>query len=192
MACSSDSKSDSEGCGCHGRQPFPWLSAISDPVIRRMFFQRYGRELLVGAGSGLLAGGAVLGLGEVLGGVGPLLNGPWLHLHAGLVLPSTLLGGVILALRSRPGAPWGWLLATAAVFGCGNACLEVGPSMTAIFQEGGLASVLAFPVLGVPAGWLFWTVAAKVCLGAVAHAEATPGKTHRCCSDPAELPLEAD
>jgi len=191
MACCSDSKPASEGCGCHGRQPFPWLSAVSDPVIRRMFFQRYGRELWVGAGSGLLAGAAVLALGEVLGGVGPLLNGPWLHLHAGLVLPATLLGGLILALRSGA-TPWAWLLAVAAGFGCANACLEVGASWSGIFQEGGLASVLAFPVLGVPSGWLAWTVAARVFLGAAKPREQVPGETHRCCSEPAALPLESD
>ena len=171
MGCCSDSKSASEGCGCHGRQPFPWLSAVSDPVIRRLFFQRYGRELLVGAGSGLLAGAGVLGLGEVLGGVGPMLNGPWLHLHPGLVLPATGLGGLMLALRSRPGSPWGWLLAVAAGAGTLNGCLEVGASWTGFFQGGGLASVLAFAVLAVPAGWLAWWVGARVFLDRTAQAE---------------------
>ena len=156
MSCHSEAKDGEQKSGCCGacQPPFPWFSAILDPVIRRLFFQRYWRELLLGAGSGLLAGAGVLALGEVAGGVGPLLNGAWLHLHPGTVLPTTLLSGIILALRN-PGQTsllraGGWLLVLAVLGGCANGLLETGPSWSGFLQGGGLVSPLAFAVLGLP------------------------------------------
>jgi hypothetical protein len=131
-----------------------------------------------------VAGLGALAAGEVLGGVGPLLNGPWLHLHPGILLPTTVLGGLILALRDRRK---GWLpvsagwLACAALGGTVNGCLEVGTTWTGFFQGGGLVSPLAFGVLGLPAGWLAWGIAAKLFMGK----ESAPGLDHAgngCCS----------
>ena len=75
MACCNDSRSGSRGegsCGC-GPQPFPWLGALCDPAIRRMFFRRYRRDLALGAGAGCLAALPALGLGDRLGALGPAL-----------------------------------------------------------------------------------------------------------------------
>ena len=160
MSCSSDGKANAKSSGCCGgcQPPFPWFSAILDPVIRRLFFQRYWRELLLGAGSGLLAGAGVLALGEVAGGVGPMLNGAWLHLHAATVLPMTVLGGIFLALRN-PGQTstlraCAWLLVLAVLGGGANGLLETGASWSGFLQGGGLISPLAFAVLGLPLLWL--------------------------------------
>ena len=124
MSCHAESPSGSKasGCACGGSKPFPWLSAIGDPVIRRLFLQRYGLDLMLGASAGLLAGLGALAAGEVLGGLGPLLNGPWLHLHPAVVLPATFMGGLCLAVDgTRQAATWrsatGWLLVWALLGG---------------------------------------------------------------------------
>ena len=49
MSCCSDPKPETEAggsCAC-GQRPFPWLSAICDPAIGRMFLLRFRRDLLL-------------------------------------------------------------------------------------------------------------------------------------------------
>lgn len=166
MACCSDPEQESRGgsCGC-GQRPFPWFSAVRDPVIRRLFLRRYRRELLLGAGTGCLTGGAALAFGEPLGALGPLLGGPWLHFHAGAVLPAAILAGLALALSmardgARRGAASAWVLACAAAGGLGNGFLDLGDGP--FLREGGAFSVLAFALLGLPATWLTWAGLAAV------------------------------
>ena len=186
MSCKSASEGSAKSSGCCGgcQPPFPWFSAILDPVIRRLFFQRYWRELLLGAAAGLLAGAGVLALGEVLGGVGPMLNGSWLHLHPGAVLPTTLLGGLFLALRNPDqtsvARASGWLLLLAALGGSANGLLETGASWSGFLQGGGLISPLAFAVLGLPLLWAFGAAASRL-LRPTAEPEAQ--EPHVCCSE---------
>ena len=162
MACCSTPPAAGKGagCGCGAQPPFPWLSAIGDPVIRRLFLRRYGWHLLAGTGSGLLAGLAVLALGDRLGAIGPMLGGPWLHLHPATVLPATVLAGLVLSLRDRSLWPstLGWLLACEILAGGINGGLEVGFSWSGFFLGGGLLSPLAFAVLAAPMGWLAWAI----------------------------------
>ena len=171
MACCTDPKPETEGaascgggsCGC-GSRPFPWFSAVCDPAIRRLFLLRYRRELLLGAGTGCLTGGAALLSGEGLGALGPLLGGPWLHFHAAATLPAAILAGLALALSMAWNGARGWAAASAWVLiclaagGAGNGLLELGegPAVAGFLREGGPHSVLAFALLGLPATWLVW------------------------------------
>lgn len=167
MSCCSEPKSKNKNGGgcCGGSRPFPWFSAVCDSTIRRLFFQRYWRELLLGLATGGLTSLAALPLGEAMGGLGPLLGGSWFHLHVGALLPTALLSGLILALAGagagqgpRLGlATAGWVLGLALLGGCGNGLLETNPaSLAAFLAEGGLVSALLFGLLILPASWLVW------------------------------------
>jgi hypothetical protein len=145
---------------------------MRDPAIGRLFLLRYRRELLLGAATGCLTSGAVLALGEGLGGLGPLLGGPWIHFHAAAILPASILAGLILALSVAWNGAKGWrsasgrVLACAVLGGVANGFLELGEAsrpggiLGAFCQEGGLYSVLAFGVLSLPATWLAWGILA--------------------------------
>lgn len=167
MGCCSESGGKKAGGGCCGDRPFPWFSALTDPTVARLFFRRFWRELLIGAGAGCLASLALLGAGDgLLGGLGVALRGPMLHFHAAAVLPAALLGGLLLALGlagkgGRIGVPV-WVVVIALLGGVGNGLLEVGDPgrgwLSAFLEEGGLASLLAFGILLLPvlaaARWL--------------------------------------
>lgn len=158
MACCS------EPGGCGGDRPFPWFSALRDPAMRRLFLVRFRRELLLGLGAGCLTGTVALAAGEgLVGGLGTLVGGPWLHFHAAAVLPAALLGGVVLALTLSGGVAGHWgpascrVLACALLGGAANGFLELGDAGgSAFFQGGGLVSLLGFGLLGLPALWLAW------------------------------------
>ena len=173
MACCSDPgpESKSGGSCCGGQRPFPWLSAICDPSIGRMFLLRYRREIMLGLAAGGLTGWAALAFGAALGALGPLLGGPWLHFHPAAVLPAAILAGLVLALSIAWSGPRGWraasfrALAAAALGGAANGFLELGEAqpggiLASFLREGGLYSVLAFSLLGLPALWLAWGVLA--------------------------------
>jgi len=173
MACCSNPGSETKGGGscCGGQRPFPWLSAICDPKITRLFLLRYWRELLLGAAAGGLTGWAALAFGEGLGALGPLLRGPWLHFHPAAVLAAAIPAGLILALTMawNGARGWraasGWALAFTALGGIGNGFLELGEAqpggiLAAFFREGGPYSVLGFVLLGLPTLWLVWGVLA--------------------------------
>jgi hypothetical protein len=136
MSCCSDSK----GSCCGQPQSLPWFSAVCDPVFRGKLLARYGRELLLGALAGGIAGGAALLLGDRLGVLGPWLGGPWLHLHAAAVLPAAALGGMIM--RTRLAAAVGTL-----------AVLALGGALNG-FLEASWVSVPVFAVLGLPLLWV--------------------------------------
>jgi len=171
MACCNDSRSGSRGqgsCGC-GPQPFPWLGALCDPAIRRMFFRRYRRDLALGAAAGCLAALPALGLGDRLGALGPALGGPWLRLHPAAVLAAAVPGGIALALALawKGARGWaagsGWVLAWALLAGAANGCLDLGEaSLDGFIRNGGLSSALAFAILGLPAVLLAWGLLAAV------------------------------
>ena len=172
MSCCSDPKSEAKGGGsCCGSRPFPWLSAICDPAIGRMFLLRYWRELLAGLGAGCLTGAAALALADGMGGLGPLLGGPWLHFHALAILPAANPAGLILALTVAWNGARGWraasawVLVCAALGGAANGLLELGVAqpgglLASFMREGGLYSMLAFALLGLPAIWLAWGILA--------------------------------
>ena len=160
MACCSEPKAGKKGGGscCGGTQPFPWLSVLSDPAIGRMFLNRYWRELLLGLGTGCLTGLAELGFSGPLGALGPLVHGPWLQFHAGVVLPAGILCGLVLALSaSEAPRSWiaisGWLFGLAALGGAANGLLELGGDF---LKEGGLAYPLICGLLGLSATWVAW------------------------------------
>jgi hypothetical protein len=157
MACCSEPKSGTKGGGCcGGAQPFPWFSALCDPAMGRLFLLRYWRDLLLGAGAGALAGLAVLAAGEGLGGLGPLLGGSWLHVHAAAILPGTVAGGIVLALAG-PGAGLttaGWVLGCLFLGGLANGLLEAGGALAPLLQGGVWVAPLVFGVLGLPTIWL--------------------------------------
>ena len=153
MSCCSDPKPETDAggsCAC-GQRPFPWLSAICDPAIGRMFLLRYRRDLLLGAGCGCLTGGAVLAFGDALGGLGPLLGGPWLHFQAAATLPAAILAGlsVSLSLAWNGARGWragtGWALAWSALGGLGNGLLS---------GDGAGVPALALALLLAPATWM--------------------------------------
>ncbi|GEM_PF-6596328 len=159
MSCCSSSGS-SGGC-CGGNRPFPWFSALTDPVIARMFLARYGRDLLAGLLAGASVSWAALAAGDALGGLGTLLRGSWMHFHAAAVIPTALLGAIV-QLLGRAGddlkgwlAPWGWVLALLALGGIGNGLLDLGDAsgglLAGFFQGGAWVSVPAFMALGLPA-----------------------------------------
>jgi len=148
MSCCSDPK----GSCCGQPQALPWFSALCDPVFRRRFLVRYWRELLAGTLAGGLAGYAALAHGDGIGALGPLLGGPWFHLHAAAVLPATLAGGLVLALAPRP-----WLAASLRVL----VCLALGGGLNA-YLEGSWLSLPAFGVLGLPVLWLAWLVLSRL------------------------------
>lgn len=164
MSCSSESKTGAKGSGgcCGGCQPFPWFSVLTDPAIARLFLLRYRRELLLGLAAGCLSGLAILGWGDALSGLGPLLHGPWLHWHAAAILPTTLLSGLLLALGVSPQNLRGWASSTLRVLGCAvlggiaNGLLEV--PLGAFLPEGALAYGPAAVFLCVPAAWLAWAL----------------------------------
>jgi hypothetical protein len=122
----------------------------------RLFLLRYWRDLLLGAGAGALAGLAVLAAGEGLGGLGPLLGGSWLHVHAAAILPGAIAGGIVLALAG-PGAGLktsGWVLGWLSLGGLVNGLLEAGGALAALLQGGVWVAPLVFGFLGLPAVWL--------------------------------------
>lgn len=174
MACCSEPGTETKGGGgcCGGQRPFPWLSALRDPVMLGLFFRRFWRELLLGLLCGGVTGLAALFFSDALGPLGPLLGGPWLHFHAGAVLPAAILAGLVLAVGSGNGAKdrfalSGWALAILVLGGIANGFLELGeaghPSglLAAFFQEGGYASALVLGLLGLPASWLAWGAVAR-------------------------------
>ncbi|BDU73746.1 hypothetical protein [Mesoterricola silvestris] len=148
MSCCSDPK----GSCCGQPQALPWFTALCDPVFRRRFLARYWRELLAGALSGAAVGYAALAHGEGIGGLGPALGGPWIHLNASAVLPATLAGGLVLALAPRP-----WPTASLRTL----LVLALGGGLNA-FQEGAWPSLPVFMVLGLPALWIAWFLFSKV------------------------------
>jgi hypothetical protein len=164
MACCSEPKSGTKGGGCcGGAQPFPWFSALCDPAMGKLFLLHYWRGLLLGVAAGVLAGAAVLAAGEALGGLGPVLGGPWFHVHAAAILPATLAGGLVLALAG-PGRGLkasAWVLGALVLGGLGNGFLETGGTLAA-FLEGAWIGPLLFNALGLPALWLALALARTV------------------------------
>ena len=163
MPCATDPKQATRAAGscCGGCQPFPWFSVVSDPAIARLFFLRYRSDLARGLGVGVLTGLAVLGLGEGLGGLGPLLGGPWLHFHGAALLSAAILGGLALALGRALEAGWAgtsaWVAVCLAAGGVTNALLEWGDTpLAAYVREGGLVHPLVFVLLGLTCLWLAW------------------------------------
>jgi len=165
MPCATDPKQATRPAGscCGGCQPFPWFSVVCDPAMARLFLLRYRSELAMGLGVGVLPGLAVLVRGEGLGGLGPMLGGPWLHFHGAAVLPATLLGGLALGLGQALKGSRGWAGTSAWVAAClasggaVNALLERGDApLAACVREGGLVHPLVFVLLGLPCLWLAW------------------------------------
>jgi hypothetical protein len=155
MACCSESGGKKGGGGCCGDRPFPWLSALTDRTIAKLFFRRFWRELLIGLGAGCMTSLALLGLGDTLGG---LLRLP-LHFQAPAVWATVLPGGLILSLGLAGKGNWTGpaiaVLVCALLGGIGNGLLAVGEPerglLAAFLENGGPASILAFGLLLPPA-----------------------------------------